>query len=88
MATLPSTRFARALAVGLALAGTVFVGTTSIQGALASAAPLTVVVVEEPGPSPAPNPAPDAQGPVDPGSPQAAARPHRRHIDGDPVMRH
>ena len=87
MATMPLIRSARALAAGLALAGAVFVSSASLDDAAASAAPVGVVAVEEPGPPPSPDPVPDAQAPADPGTPQAATRPHRRHIDGDPVMR-
>ncbi|UMB67636.1 hypothetical protein [Mycobacterium paraterrae] len=87
MATSPLTRSARALTVGLALVGAVCAGAASMNGAAASAAFAGVIAVEEPGPPPPPDPTLGAQPPADPGTPQVGTRPHRRHIDGDPVMR-
>jgi hypothetical protein len=85
MATLPWTQFATAATIALAVAGAALVGPAP-QGNSTAAAPCGIAA-DDPGQPPAPDPAPDTHGPVGQEPPQPAPRPHRRHIDSDPVMR-
>jgi hypothetical protein len=85
MATLPLTRCARTLTVGLALAGVMLVGPALPAHPIApTSATSGISAVEEPAPPPSPDPLPDTDHPADPGRQPPAPPPHRRHIDGDP----
>jgi hypothetical protein len=89
MATLPLARCARALAIGLALAGAALVGPAprgESAGHVSTSALAGVPAFEEPPPPPSPDPAPDTDGPADQGQQPPAPLPHRRHIDGDPII--
>jgi hypothetical protein len=85
MATMPSKRLVFAVTVGLALAGAALVGPAPLDES-AGHALAGVPAFEEPGPPPSPDPAPDTDGPPDPGQQPVAPPPHRRHIDGDPII--
>jgi hypothetical protein len=85
MATMPSKRFVLALAVGLALAGVVLVGPAPLgesAGHLSTYALAGAPAFEDP----APPPPPDTDAPENPRPTQGAPPPHRRHIDGDPII--
>jgi hypothetical protein len=89
MATLPLTRSTRALAVGLALAGAVLVGSAPVAGAIGPTTGFGIAADEPAPPPPPPDPAPDVKAPIDSGPANFAGPrvPHRRHFDGDPAMR-
>jgi hypothetical protein len=87
MATLPLARCARAVTVGLALSGVMLGNPVLLAHPIAPASATNEIwAFEEPAPPPPPDPAPDTAGPADPGQPPAAPPPHRRHIDGDPII--
>jgi hypothetical protein len=85
MAMLPAMHTMRALTFGLGLAGALLVG--PVLGDPTALASSISVAADDPVQPPAPDPSPGALGPVDPGNPQAVPRPHRRHVDNDPVFR-
>jgi hypothetical protein len=89
MATMPSKLFAPAFAVGLGLTGAALVGPAPLgesAGHASASALVGVLAFEESAPPPSPDPAPDTAGPPNPGQQPPAPPPHRRHIDGDPII--
>jgi hypothetical protein len=85
MAMLPAMRSVRALTFGLGLAGALLVGPV-VDNPQASASPIGIAA-EDPGQPVTPDPVTGSVGPGAQGPQQAAPRPHRRHVDNDPVFR-
>jgi hypothetical protein len=88
MASLPSKRSVRALAVGLALGGAAICGPAPLDGSTGYASALAGMPAFEEPPPPPPDPVPiiDKDTPADPGPINASPQPHHRRHHGDPVM--
>jgi len=76
----------RALAISLAVTGAALVGPGPVGESAGHALASLLVgasAFEDPGPPPPP---PDTDAPQNPAPGPATPPPHRRHIDGDPIL--